>query len=180
MRIWQLHFELDKYDNLMPVTPLSVEELQSFDGRSHAKVWCPLQVERMEPEKNLELSDAPGFILPVFSRHALSCLEPLIAPHIEALPLQFTEREFMGINVTTVLDAIDYGKSVYKTFRDGKRIMAFKKYVFRSDVVRDVPIFKINDERSRYAFVSDEFKQTVESNNLSGFIFKLVWDSEQE
>ena len=58
--------------------------------------------------------------------------------------------------------------------------MAFKKYVFRSDVVRDVPIFKINDERSRYAFVSDEFKQTVESNNLSGFIFKLVWDSEQE
>ena len=164
----------------MPVTPLSVEELQSFDGRSHAKVWCPLQVERMEPEKNLELSDAPGFILPVFSRHALSCLEPLIAPHIEALPLQFTEREFMGINVTTVLDAIDYGKSVYKTFRDGKRIMAFKKYDFRSDVVRDVPIFKINDERSRYAFVSDEFKQTVESNNLSGFIFKLVWDSEQE
>ena len=47
MRIWQLHFELDKYDNLMPVTPLPVEELQSFDGRSHAKVWCPLQVERI-------------------------------------------------------------------------------------------------------------------------------------
>lgn len=180
MRIWQLHFELDKYDNLMPVTPLSVEELQSFDGRNHANGWRPLPVERMEPEKNLELSDAPGFILPVFSRHALSCLEALIAPHIEVLPLQFTEREFLGINVTTVLDAIDYEKSIYKTFSDGKRIMTFKKYAFWADVVRDVPIFKIIDEKPRYAFVSDEFKQTVESNNLSGFIFKLVWDNNQE
>lgn len=34
--------------------------------------------------------------------------------------------------------------------------------------------------KTRYAFVSDEFKQTVEKNNLLGFKFKLVWDSENE
>lgn len=86
----------------------------------------------------------------------------------------------MGINVITVLDAIDYEKSIYKTYRDGKRIMAFKKYVFLPTVIENVSMFKILDEKTRYAFVSDEFKQTVEKNNLLGFKFKLVWDSENE
>ena len=58
--------------------------------------------------------------------------------------------------------------------------MAFKKYVFLPNVIENVSIFKISDEKIRYAFVSDEFKQTVEKNNLLGFKFKLVWDSEQE
>lgn len=63
--------------------------------------------------------------------------------------------------------------------RDGKRIMTFKKYAFLPDVIENVSIFKISNEKTRYAFVSDEFKQTVEKNNLSGFQFKLVWNSEQ-
>ena len=76
------------------------------------------------------------------------------------------------------MDAIDYEKSVYKTFRDGKRILAFKKYAFIPEVVMNTPIFKISDEKTRYAFVSDEFKQIVENNNLKGFKFVLVWDSD--
>ena len=63
MKIWQLRFELDKYDNLMPLKEFTVEELQSFDGRSHLKNWSALAVKRMEPEKGLELGDAPGFHL---------------------------------------------------------------------------------------------------------------------
>ena len=34
-------------------------------------------------------------------------------------------------------------------------------------------------EKRRKAFVSDIFKNIVETNNLSGFIFKLVWDSDE-
>ena len=62
----------------------------------------------MEPEKGLELSDAPGFTIPVFSRRAWECLEPLISKNVEILPLDFNEKEYFGINVITVLDAIDY------------------------------------------------------------------------
>lgn len=180
MKIWQLNFELDKFDNLIPMRKFTVEEIQSFDGRSHLSQWKPLQVKRMEPEKGLDLSDAPGFTLPVFSRRALDCLAPLINKNAEVLPLDFNEKEYSAINVITVLDAIDYEKSIYKTYRDGKRIMAFKKYAFLPDVIENVSIFKISDEKTRYVFVSDEFKQTVEKNNLSGFKFKPVWDSEQE
>ena len=180
MKIYQLNFELDKYDNLIPVQEFTVEEIQSFDGRKHLGNWKTIKVKRMEPEKKLTLSDAPGFLFPVFSKNALKCLHPLIAKHVEILPLDFEEREYYGINVISVLEAIDYEKSIYKTFRDGKRIMAFKKYAFVSDVIRNIPIFKISDEKTRYAFVSDDFKHVVEENNLLGFKFKLVWDSDQE
>jgi hypothetical protein len=57
----------------------------------------------MEPEKGLELSDAPGFTIPVFSRRAWECLEPLISKNVEILPLDFNEKEYFGINVITVL-----------------------------------------------------------------------------
>lgn len=180
MKIWQLNFELDEYDNLIPVKEFTVEEIQSFDGREHLTQWKPIKVKRMEPEKNLELSDAPGFTIPVFSEKAVECLRTLISKNVEILPLEFEEKNYFGINVVTVLKAIDYEKSIYKMFRDGKRIMAFKKYAFLTEVIQGVAIFKITDEKTRYAFVSDEFKKVVEKNNLSGFRFKLVWDSEQE
>ena len=135
----------------------------------------------MEPEKKLELSDAPGFNIPVFSKKALGILRPLIQNSIEELELQFQEAEYYGINVTTVLNVIDYAKSKYKMYSDGNRIMAFQKYAFRScDELSSYNIFKIVDEPTRRAFVSDIFRQTVEKNNLSGFKFRLVWDSEHD
>ena len=180
MKLWHLKFEVDKYDNLIPCIPFSVEQKQSFDGRNLLKNWMPIKMKRMEPEKGLELGDALGFSFPIFSNRALECLLPLIGNNIEVLPLDFDEDEYWGINIITILDAIDYEKSEYKTFRDGKRIMCFIKYVFLPKVVENVPIFKIKDEKTYYAFVSDEFKKIVEDNNLLGFRFELVWDSEQE
>ena len=107
MKIWQLNFELDDYDNLVPINEFTVEEIQSFDGRSHLRQWKPVQVKRMEPEKGLELSDAPGFTIPVFSRRAWECLEPLISKNIFSCLLSFVlhiihyliwEREFVTLN----------------------------------------------------------------------------------
>lgn len=181
MKIWQLHFELDKYDNLIPVKEFTVAEIKSFDGRKMKDTWKPLPVKRMEPEKKLELSDAPGFTIPVFSKKALEILRPLIQNSVEELELQFEEAEYYGINVTTVLNVIDYPKSEYVMFSHGNRIMAFEKYAFRiCDELQNNDIFKIVDEPLRRAFVSEKFKNIVEENNLSGFIFKLVWDSDQD
>ena len=179
MKIWKLNFEMDEFDNLIPVKEFTVDEIQSFDGRSHLDDWNSVEVKRMEPEKKLDLSDAPGFTFPVFSRKALECLSSLISKNAEYLPLRFDEKEYWCINVTTVLEAIDYKKSIYKTYRDGIRIMAFKKYVFLPDIVSGNHIFKISDEKTRYPFVSDEFRKRVIDNNLKGFKFELAWDSEE-
>ena len=180
MKIWQLRVEVDKYDNLIPVIPFSVEEIKSFDGRKHMENWKPIKVKRMEPEKHLELSDSPGFVITVFSKFALECLLPLIKDYVEVLKPDFEEGEYFAINVIKVIDAIDYEKSKYTKFRDGKRILAFDKYVFIPEKVSEIPIFKISDEKHRWPFVSDELKRIIEANNLTGFNFKLVWDSEEK
>lgn len=62
MKIWQLCFDVDHYDNLEQIKELTFEELMSFDGRPKAKDWTPLSVRRMDPEKGLALGDAPGFL----------------------------------------------------------------------------------------------------------------------
>ena len=57
----------------------------------------------------------------------------------------------------------------------------FDKYCFRMcDELLENNIFKLIDEPRRAPFVSDRFKECVEENNLTGFEFELVWDSEAE
>jgi hypothetical protein len=129
--------------------------------------------------KKKELGDAPCFTSPVLSKKAVKCLKPLISENVEILPLKFKEGKYFAVNIITVLDAIDYEKSEYITFSDKKRIMLFDKYVFIEEKVANIPIFKIVDEKRRDGFVSDEFKRIVEKNNLRGFKFVLVWDSEE-
>lgn len=179
MKIWQLCFNVDEYDNFIPISKLSADELQSIDGRSLINTNKLFSVKRMEPEKNLELGDAPGFIMPVFSSHALKILEPLIKCSIEAIPLKDEGTGYYAINIISVLDVIDYSKSKYRMFSDEKRIMAFQKYAFiENNNLKEHNIFKIIDEPRRYPFVSEKFKETVEANSLKGFIFKLVWESD--
>ena len=62
---------------------------------------------------------------------------------------------------------------------DKQRILVFERYAFRESLeLRQHHIFKIVDEPQRWAFVSDTFKSIVESKGFTGFIFRLVWDSE--
>ena len=175
MKIYKLNFDVNQYENLMPVIPFDFKTIQSFDGRKHLKSWKRLAVSRMEPEKGLPLGDAPGFTIPVFSAKALDCLLPLIKDFVEVLPLEF-EEEYYGINVTTVLNCIDYIKASFKTFHDGKKIMLFERYAF-TNAIDGYPIFKIVDEKTRSAFVNEDFKKCVENNGLQGFKLKSVWDS---
>ena len=179
MKIWELNFEVDEYDWLVSDPPFTFEERHSFDGRRHLKTWKKVLVKRTEPEKQLELGDAPRFTLPVLSKRALRYLKPLIKENTEVLPLKFNESKYFALNIITVLDAIDYEKSVYTTFSDKKKIMLFDKYAFIEEKISNIPIFKIVDEPRGNGFVSDEFKRMVEDNDLLGFKFVLVWDSEE-
>lgn len=180
MKIWKLKFELDEYDNLIPVKAFSAEEIWRFDGHELKKDWKPLPVKRMEPEKELELSDAPGFTIPVFSKKALVLLQPLLQDSVEILELLFDEGDYYGINVTAVLDVVDYEKSKYIKFKSSDRIMLFTKYTFRvCEELKKHHIFKIVDEPRKGVFVSEEFKEAVKKNKLTGFKFELAWDSEQ-
>lgn len=179
MKIYQLHFDNEHYDYFVPEQELPISELRTFDGRSKQNEWTLLAVRRANWRKGMELSDAPCCILPVFRREVLDALRPLIAGSVEELELVCSDGDYCGINVTAVLDVIDYTKSK-RIFSDEKqKIPVFERYAFRDCLeLRQHHIFKIVDEPQRWAFVSDTFKQAVESMGFIGFIFRLVWDSE--
>lgn len=181
MKIWKLDFDLDNYDNLTFANRKSIEDIQSFDGRTKKEIWDTPKVLRLEPEKMLPLSDAPGLYahLPVFNKRAIKILSRLIENDTEILPLENNEDEFFAINVLKVLDCIDYNKSEFKTFSDGKRIMRFIRYSFIPCRLDDCNIFKIIDEKISRPFVTDCFRDEVISSNLKGFIFKQVWNSDE-
>ena len=181
MKIWKLSAALNDYVILEDVKDCSLEEIRSFDGRSKAKNWEPMEVKRSEDSINRPLSDFPGFILmPVFSDKALKVLKDLVKDNVETLRLKFDEGEYFAINITKVLNILDYQRAKYKTFRDGKRIMRIEKYVFKAcEDLEACHIFRLFDEKRGDPFVSDAFKKAVEENGLTGFRFELAWDSEE-
>lgn len=179
MKIWKLKFNVEEYDSLVPVK-YAFDKFQIFDGRKKESYWIPLPVKRMEPETGLDLGDASGFMgFPAFNQKALNALESLIRDSVEVLPLAFKEKPYWGINVVSVLDVLDYSKSIYRIFPNTNKIAIVEKYAIRNCAdLKNHNIFKIVDEPRGRSFVSEKFKNAVEQNNLTGFLFELVWDSD--
>lgn len=117
MKIWILDCDVDHYENLF--WKKDVDYIQSFNGTEKKNDWKPVRVQRMY--RNRKFSNTPGLSphLPVFDKKAVSILDDLLKGNAEILPLECKEGDFYLINVTNVIDCIDYEKSVYKTFNDG-------------------------------------------------------------
>ena len=179
MRIWILDCDVDNYENLTWEQNVNIEYIQSFDGSKKADGWVPIKVKRIYDR---DFSNVPGFSphIPVFDKETIDVLYDLLLENVEILPLECKYGNFYAINVIKVIDCIDYKKSKYKTYRDGKRIMRFTKYAFYEEKVKEIDIFKISDEPLKRPLVSDEFRKRVIDNNLKGFKFELAWDSEKD
>lgn len=173
MKIYKLDFDVNNYKSIQVSSKVDADYYQLFDGNSIKDIWQPLSVSYYEEDSELKEGDAPGFNIPVVNKRALDVLYPLIKGDIEILPLQLGNEQLYGINVLTVADVLDYDLSEYKTYRDGKRIMAVKKYVFKEEKIKN-DIFKIIDLPRGAIFVSDQFCKLVKDNNLEGFKFELV------
>jgi len=176
MKIYKLDFDVDNYRSVELCEEAEADYYQMFDGRSLKDNWRILRVKEYDEDQDLRVGDAPGFHIPLLNQKALELLRPLIQNDVEILPFQFGDELLYGLNVTTVLDAIDYSQSVYKTFRDGKRIMAFQKYSFKNSIVNNKNIFKIIDMPRGDVFVSESIFSIIVDSKLEGFELKLVYE----
>lgn len=177
MKVWILDCDVDSFENLIICDESCNNLLKTFNGEEKKDEWTPISVRKMYGDR--EFSNTPGLAphIPVFDTKAVSELSCILKNEVEILPLHFENGTFYAINVIDVLDCIDYKKSDYKTFRDGKRIMRFTKYSFIESIIKKHNIFKIKDEPLKRPFVSDEFKNIVQSSGLIGFKFELAWES---
>ena len=178
MRIYKLDFDVNNYKSIQLCDDVNVDYYQMFDGTSLKDNWKSLKVKYYEEDEELKNGDAPGFNIPVLKKRALDVIFPLIKDDVEILTFDLDGEILYGINVLTLIDAIDYESSIYRTFRDGKRIMAFKKYVFREDMLKNRNIFKLLDLPRGEIFISENINNLIICNDLKGFKTTLVYEKD--
>lgn len=161
---------------------------ESFRGVPYPRDrWVPFKVVRSPSTPgNLSkpLGDRAGIDFKndpmVLSRRALDVLLPHIGTAGQALPLAFDEADYSLFNVTNVIDALDVERSDIDYFAAGGRVKYIKRYAFTSAAVGDQWIFKIPQQLSGFAFVTERFVQLVQSAGLTGFGFDLLWSDEKQ
>ena len=83
------------------------------------------------------------------------------------------------LNIIAVIDCLDRENAELKLFKSSGRIMRIEKYVFYEDKIKDAFIFKLPEELKSQPYVTEQFKQLIEKNDIRGFKFVPVWDSEE-
>lgn len=159
-----------------------LRKADTFDGRPHAAEWTPERIVRLERGRK-PLPDAPTFLysgILILSEKACTVMAPMLEDSCELLPLVCDEGEFAIVNVTAVLDCIDYGQAAFEVYEDSGQLARFTEYVFLPEKIAGHDIFKIKEFPLSWAFVTDRFKDAFETAGLTGLRFELVWDSEAD
>lgn len=180
MRIWQLTVANNGV-LVEPVNEWSVEEENSFDGRLKARGWIPQRIKRADSSTK-PLLDAPIFLysgIILLSGEAISVLAAYLRDSCELLPVICDEGDFSIVNVTAVLDCIDYERAVFEKSGTSGRVLWFDRYAFLPDKIGNHDIFKISEFPRSRIFVTDQFKKVVEENGITGLGFRLAWESDE-
>lgn len=183
MKIWSLEVETDKYNSISVKDDKHLEIYKRVEtGESLITNWNPIEINVSNKRK--ENSDYPfGLSCPVLSKRAIDILNDLIHPPTEFLPLISDNMEYFILNTLNLVDCLNDSKSVPEQFYG--IIVDYEKFSFILDKVKGQHLFKLkipntNRTLKNRVFVSDFFKETVLKNNLKGFKFIEVWDSENE
>ena len=151
-----------------------------FDGRILSLNWESIYLEGYP--KSLKKGDIRNILpgIPTFNEKVIKCLHELIHHNVELLNMTSDDKKnFKIINVTKVIDCIDFSEAIPIRAYSGV-ITRFKKYSFKEKLIENEHIFKIPEQKITAVFVSDEFKRQVEQNKLKGFEFIEVWNSKKE
>lgn len=135
--------------------------------------WPAIELEFISKGKK---GDCPDLIssLPVFSERAISILDDLLKDSVEYLPFLCPGKvKYYGVNVLKSIDCINHDNAEVVRFDSG-RIMRFKKYAFKKDMLEGIQIFKIPDLLNSPVFVGEIFVDKVKETGLEGFKFEEV------
>ncbi|MCM3746257.1 hypothetical protein M3223_02710 [Paenibacillus pasadenensis] len=151
--------------------------VSSFDGESKLQNWTFIEIETLYKKK---YDCFPHYLcgVPIFSEKVKLVLEPYLNNEVEFLPLGHKHLKLYAINVTNVLDCVDWDRSDIQKFNDGS-FAGFNKLVFDfTKIPPNTYIFKYKERATTYVYVTELFKELVEKFKLKGLDFSNVFDSE--
>jgi hypothetical protein len=129
--------------------------------------------------KQLHASDFPalqGGVLAVSSRARNVLLDTLLR-FGELLPLRCRDGEYWLYNSLTMIDALDMERSTFTRLQSSARIIYVDEPVFIEEGLADSVIFHIPYPHPSLLYVTQEFVELVEANDLVGLGARCVWSS---
>jgi hypothetical protein len=185
MNVYRIYLNLDKFQFLSASSRKDLQRIMfQPQGQPFHESWtlprydyCPTDDEDYRPNA------IEGDFISVdreigLTAEAVKKIGPIFENYGELLPLDVNGdlNKVFWFHCTRVLDALDESKSKVKRFPNG-RIMAVDKYAFLSDRIGATELFHLKEERG-HAFCTEAFKQKIESENLTGLEFRLLWSDE--
>ncbi|WP_342351893.1 imm11 family protein [Paenibacillus xylanexedens] len=172
-------YDLINNDNCMELQILDWDhELASrFNGESKKKNWTPTKIKTLYKKK---YNDFPRIIIgkPAMNANVKKVFEPFVSDEVEFLPLAHDELELYVLNVTNILDCVDWERSDVRRKSDGSWA-GFDKVVFDfSKIPHGTYMFKIKETATVEVYVTDLFKKVVDEHKFKGLNFSVVYDSE--
>ncbi|MFX3648362.1 MAG: imm11 family protein [Paenibacillus sp.] len=172
-------YELKYNDSCMDLNTMDWDhELGSdFNGNSKGKIWTPTKVKTLYKKK---YSDFPRLIIgkPIMKKNVKEVFEDHISKEVELLPLIHDELELYVVNVTNILECVDWNRSDVRSYSDGD-FAGFNKLVFDfSKIPNNTYMFKIKETATVEVFVTDLFKEVVDEHKFKGLNFSVVYDSD--
>ena len=135
--------------------------------------------DRIYPSKYKDEIDKPigdvfsvevsSFIL---NEKSYKILYPYIKNEAQIFKVKCENDNLYVVNITNIIDCLDYDKSEIKRFPSSGRVMRVIKYVFKIEKLRNTTIFKLPEFPKGISYVTENFKNIVEKNNIKGFKFK--------
>lgn len=186
MKIWRLKNNLKDFESVQ-LKDVDDDFLTYFMseikfGKMQKDKFSYLEVEIVDKG---EISDLPKFWtcsgIFVLSERAKTCLDELIKDCVEFIPLKCHDRVLYLINILSIIDAINYEQASFERLSTGL-VVGMNQYSFHKERIEGLNIFvtTLNGHiHSTEVFVTSEFKDIVEKNNLKGFKFVEVWDSKK-
>ena len=143
--------------------------------------WKPIELrlysggpgEEVEEQSRTIPDYTHGVVGYALSARARLILDPLIASRVEFLPLLTEVGPYYNMNIRRV-NGLDESLSVVTRYELGSRIMSVQAYAFHRKQIQGLHIFCLSEVGDTPIFVSNEFRNTVERNQLTGFIFVPV------
>jgi hypothetical protein len=149
-----------------------------INGERRRETWLPIRMRIVNIDQGVSLkrSDSPwlGSNALIFRKKAIDALRSLLEVDGELLPLSCPGQELWIYNTFRVLDALDEDASTVMRFPTGKAFM-IQKHVFRPEIVKNVPIFKLSLLRVSPTFVNGTFVERWRSLGLQGLDFTEAW-----
>lgn len=156
-------------------TPKDGYKSYIFDGmpvkeRNFEKIYLSKYKDEIDkPIGDVFSVEVSSFIL---NERSYKILYPYIKNEVQIFKIKSENDNLYVVNITNIIDCLDYDKSKIKRFPSSGRVMRVIKYVFKIEKLKNATIFKLPEFPKGISYVTEEFKKVVEENNIKGFKFK--------